>query len=90
MLALRVDPTPAVPVAKRLTAKQAAAQLGCSTMTLSRRAARGLVSQVRDSGRSGPNARIYYLPDEIAALAVGEKAAQELMARKKNKRNGPK
>ena len=71
---------------KRLTTKQAVKALGVSSKTLARYAARGLCQQIRPSGKRGPNSRVYYLPDEIAALVQGEGAARELMAKKRSPR----
>jgi len=71
----------------RLTTAQACAQLACKRTTLEGHAARGLCSQVRPKGK-GPGKPVYYLPDEIAALAVSEDAARELMARKRLTRRG--
>ncbi|VTS01753.1 : HTH_17 [Gemmata massiliana] len=68
---------------KRLTVAQVLAQLGVSRTTLRGYAARGLCTEIRPSGKRGGNCRIYYLPDEIDALAISEEAARDLMARKR-------
>ena len=69
----------------RLTTTQACQRLNVSRKTLERAAAQGLVSQIRPSGRRGRGKPVFYLPDEIAALAVSERAAEEMMARKKRR-----
>ncbi len=73
--------TPAA-LPKRLTTQQAAAQLNIDRTTLHRYATRGLCSEIRPAGR-GRNCRVYYLPDEIEALAISEETARELMSRKR-------
>ncbi|AWM35852.1 hypothetical protein GobsT_64290 [Gemmata obscuriglobus] len=88
----RLSPAPratAAPTAKRLTSGQACETLGVCRNTLRKYAAMGLCSVIRPSGQRGPNKRIYFLPDEIAALALGEDVAREHMARKKRKPRNP-
>lgn len=67
--------------AYRLTTAETLAALRCSETTLRGHVARGLLAPIRPKGK-GRGKPVYYRPDEVAALAVSEDAARELVARR--------
>jgi hypothetical protein len=66
----------------RLTTRETCVALRCSSKVLRGHAARGCLTQLRPKGR-GRGKPVYYLPEEVQALATGEDAARELVAKRK-------
>lgn len=83
-LAARRSGPPAGPAPgpHRLSKRQAAAALSVSVRTVEQLVSRRLLTPIRPAGPAAArNARVYFDPGEVAALAAGEDEVREYQAR---------